>query len=274
MSIVQFPEKAYAVTETKKSELDGLKLDVLKATREVQQYQAIVNSLIAKSNEFEERLQKDNNKQIQALSNKNQIDKIINSVKDLKFQSETTYNEAALANVEVNKLAKEIKIVVDQLIFSAEVINKLAILVAQKKALNPLISDELVEKAEQAGKDANKAIALSLTAMESCYASVSSSSEAQSSATLQSVMSRDLMDSLKGKEDESKGKDYVDPNSILGLLSSAYDKAVKDYNEALSANDKTEDQLNRAKSQLDRAIIKLQSLESGYAAAMTAALAS
>ncbi len=291
MSIVEFPPKAYAITEAKKSELDGLQIQVLEATREVQQYQAIVDSLSAKSNEFEEILQRENNKQIQALSNKNLIDQIIHSAKDLKFQSNATYNEAALANVEVNKLAKKIKVVIDQLIFSTEVINKLANLIAKKKALNPIISDDLVEKAEQSGKDANKAIALTLTALEACYASVSSSAEAQSASTLQYVMSKDLLESLEGKKEKEKpeaddknsdtdndnnaeNKKEVDSKSVLGLLNSAYDKAVKDYNEALSANDKTEDQLNKAKSKLDRATVKLQSLESGYAAARAAALAS
>ena len=58
------------------------------------------------------------------------------------------------------------------------------------------------------------------------------------------------------------------------MIYRAYDKANQDYDKALTASIDTTEQLNETSAKLDRAKVKLTSLEAAYAAANAAALAS
>lgn len=270
MSIVKFPPNPYGVTEAKKGEIDALSLEVLDAKGKVEQYQAIVDSLTSKSQNFHTMLMLATNDRDQALSNKEMVDKVVNKANDLNFHSNTAFNESVLANVQVNTLSVQIKEVMDQLIFSAEIINKLSTLIAKKKQINPIISDEMVSMASTASKDANAAVALALTALESCYSSLNVSEEAEASLSLELLQATQLYETLTGtKLSKTPSKDCIQQ-----LLHTAFDNAKDAYTAALKASNETDDQLDIAQAKLDHATITLQSLESGLAAATAAALAS
>lgn len=66
----------------------------------------------------------------------------------------------------------------------------------------------------------------------------------------------------------------VSKNSIRGLLYNAYKETQIAYEKANFANDETTRQFNIATTNLNKAQIKLNSLQSGLAAANAAALAS
>ncbi len=178
-----------------------------------------------------------------------------------------------IADSKTKEVAKGIRNLINKLIYSAEVINKLANLVIRKKALNPLISDDLVSRIGTAGNDANNAVALALVALQSTFAAQASNLESEAAAALEYTQSIKLYEILTGTTpDGKKSKDY--DNCLAKLLYDAYDHAKKSYEQAYQASKDTIDQLNKANVNLSKAQIKLKSLQSGLAAGNAAALAS
>src|SRR5262245_62070271 len=131
--------KKYGITEKKKAELDELTSEVTDAQHDVDQYQAMVNSLIEKSMKLERFLSDANSDQAKTLSNQNMVDNLVQSAKDLLSNSKITFEEMGKADSKTGTLANQIQAVINKLIYSADIINKLAILVVRKKGRNPLI---------------------------------------------------------------------------------------------------------------------------------------
>ncbi|CAM1362544.1 hypothetical protein [Tenacibaculum xiamenense] len=263
----------YGVTEQKKETLDALSNQVLDAQNEVAQLQAIVQSLTEKSNKLTNQLNLAEENKKQALSNKELGDEVISKVKELDQLSGTAVSEVGIANEKAKSCASQVKVLIDKLIYSAEVINKLANLVIRKKALNPLISDELVEMISKAGTDANNAVALTLKALEAVFASQATILESNGALAIENEQATKLYEFFIGEEVDNVENSIPDTN-VKELLGVAYDVSISTYNSALLASEDNTNQLNAAESELNRATIKLASLESGYAAAKAAALAS
>ena len=157
------PSKRKGITEEKKADLNALIIQVQDAQYIVDQNQAIVASLTEKLNNFQNFLAIADAKRTQALNNKNIVIQLVQSSKDLQSNSQIAFNEIVAADGKTKSLATKISDVMNKLIYSAEVINKLASFVIRKKALNPLISDELISVLTTAGTDANNAVALTLS---------------------------------------------------------------------------------------------------------------
>ncbi|SEB37473.1 hypothetical protein SAMN04489761_0257 [Tenacibaculum sp. MAR_2009_124] len=263
----------YGVTEQKKETLDSLSNQVLDAQNEVAQLQAIVQSLTEKSNKLTNQLNLAEENKKQTLSNKELGDEVISKVKELDQLSETAVSEVEIANAKSKSCATQVKNLIDKLIYSSEVINKLANLVIRKKALNPLISDELVEMVSKAGTDANNAVALTLKALEAVFASQATILESNGSLVIGKEQAAKLYEYFIGQEVDNVENSIPDTN-VQELLEVAHDVSVSTYSSALLASEDNTKQLNAAENDLNRATIKLSSLESGYAAAKAAALAS
>jgi len=251
------------ITEDKKAELDALTLQVLEAQQDVEQLQAIVNSLTDKLNDFNGFLAIADAARTSALNNYNLIKQLVQNATDLQSNSVIAFNEMDAANLKTQTLAKKIKIVIDKLIYSVEVLNKLAITVTRAKALNPLISDDLVSRITQAGTDANNAVALALVALQSTFAAQASGLQSTEAITLEEMQSAVFLHVLS-----------QDKTSLLNLLKNAYTGAGLQYDAAQSSCDMVTRQLGEAQSKLDVAQVKLKSLQSGLNAANAAALAS
>ncbi len=270
---IQPQAKRYGITERKKAELDQLSNQVIDAQYDVNQLQAVVTALTEKSEKFAGFLIITEQDKAQALSNRNLLDSVVQNALDLKSNSEISFNETVGADSQTKEVAIEVKKLIDKLIYSAEVINKLSNLVIRKKAMNPLISDELVSIIGQAGKDANSAVALTLVALKSTFASQASSVEAESVSSLEYIQSMQLYEILTGTN--LKGQKIPEYESCLqALLYTAYKDSETKYSQAHKANTETLKQLNTATSDLTKAQIKLRSLQSGLAAANAAAFAS
>jgi hypothetical protein len=267
------PTHKYGITEKKKAELDQLSNQVIDTQYEVEQLQAVVTSLTDKSAKFQSFLAIAEANKTQTLNNKNLVDQVVQNALSLMNDSEVAFNEMVLADSKTKTVAIEIKDVINKLIYSAEVINKLATLVIRKKALNPLISDDLVSRIGTAGKDANNAVALALVALKSAFASQASNLESEAATALEYTESMKLYQILTGKYPEA-GESETPENSLHGLLHTAYDRAENAYKNALKANTDTIRQLNQANADLNKAQIRLKSLQSGLAAGNAAALAS
>jgi hypothetical protein len=269
--------KRYGITESKKAELDALTLQVMDTQHTAEQFESIVASLTEKAANFQGFLAVAENARTQAFHNKNLADQLVQSALDLKNNSDIAIKEMVLADSKTKNLAANMKIVIDKLIYSAEVINKLSGNVVRKKALNPLISDELVSLLGTAGKDANNAVALLLVALKSTFAAQATNMEAESAIALENVQALDLYQLLLGPgftAGDPKKKGGKEPvQSLHGLLHKAYSDAKANYTRIEKALSATTNQLNEAKTGLNKAQVKLKSLQSGLAAANAATLA-
>ncbi|MBC8053439.1 MAG: hypothetical protein H7Y13_10285 [Sphingobacteriaceae bacterium] len=276
------PMRRAGITESKKAELDALNIQVLDAQHDVDQNQAIVTSLTEKLNNFQGYLAIADTKRTEALNNKNLVDQLVRSALDLRDNSEIAFNEVVKADNKTKELAIQIGDVMNKLIYSAEVINKLANSVIRKKALNPLISDELISVLTTAGTDANNAVALTLVALQSTYAAQATTIESEQAMALEFIQSMNLYQTLTGtkpQENQALPSNAVTEkrNTIVPLqklLHYAYKEAKSNYEAADYALNVTTVQLNNAQGTLSKSQVSLKSLQSGLAAANAAALAS
>lgn len=266
-------DKHYGITERKKAEIDALENEVLDNQGEVDQLQAIVASLTQKLNTLQGQLNSAQSNKSIALSNNELGDEVVNNARDLMESSERTYKQILDSEKLTYGLSKDIDNVINKLIYSVEVINKLSALVTRKKANNPLISDELITVLATAGKDANNAVSLTMNALKSVFASQATISESESSLALEYLQSVKLIEFILGQDVDTTESDLPQPG-IKQLLQESYDKAVALYDSALEAFQDTQDQLDNAKDDLSQAQIRLASSQAGLAAANAAALAS
>ncbi|MFT6845761.1 MAG: hypothetical protein ACJAUV_001959 [Flavobacteriales bacterium] len=201
---------------------------------------------------------------------------MVENLLSLKNNSETTFDETVLAESKIKKVAVEISDIIQKLIFSAEIINKLGNLIIRKKATNPLISDELVTLVTTSGTNANNAVALTLVALQSVFSAQATTKESEVAVALEVLQAIQLYEFVIGEnvDDIQSAKPLSPETSISGLLDTAYNVQFNMYNQALAASKDTIKQLNSAKRELSRAQVKLSSLQAGLAAANAAALAS
>ncbi|PIF29802.1 hypothetical protein CLU81_0186 [Flavobacterium sp. 9] len=266
----------YGITEKKKAELDSLKNQVIDAGAIVQQQQIIVNSLNEKATRYQGYLLVAEANRAHALSNKNLIDQVVQNAYDLSYNSRNAFYKTTSSSGDASLVAENISDLINKLIYSVEIINKLSNLVIRKKALNPLISDDLISRINTAGTDANNAVALTLIALKSTLAAEASILESEAAITLENKQATKLYLTLTDEKsiDTPLSLHPVSETCIRGLLYNAYKNSQLAYDKANTANDETVRQLNYATTNLSKAQIKLQSLQSGLAAATAAALAS
>lgn len=275
------PVSMYGVTERKKAELDQLALEILDAQKLVEQFQAIVDSLSSKENNFLALLAQADTGRTNALNNKNLVDQVVQNYLDLQSSSGLAFNSMAIADNQTKKLALSVRDVMNKLIYSAEVINKLAALVMRKKAKNPLVSDELVTMMNTAGSDANNAVALMLVALQSTFTAQASNIQAESASVLEYYEAMKVYQFLSGTNES--GKPAANPDgsvsvlytsSLQQLLHDAYTNAKAYYDHIYKASEITAVQLANAKMSLSQAQNQLATLQAGLAAGNAAALAS
>lgn len=262
--------RRYGITEKKKAELDALTIEVLDAQQEVEQFQAIVTSLTDKLNNFQGFLATAEANRTHALDNRNLFDQLAQSALDLQNNSQIAFNETVEANLQTKKAAQSIKSATDKLIYSAEVINKLYNLITRKKALNPLISDDLITMIGNAGKDANNAVSLTLIALKSVFAAEATNMESEAASSLEYLQSIKLYELLTVAQ-EANGNTF---DSLKDMLSSAYKNSKQTYDKFQQAVTVITKQLNESNTALNKAQVKLRSLQSSLAAANAAAYAS
>lgn len=265
--------RKYGVTERKKAELDQLSEEVLEAQYDVEQQQAVVTSLTEKATKYQGYLTSATNYKTSALNNKNMLDETVRDSFDLQTNSAIAFNKMVLANQKTKVMAIEIKNLIDKLIYSAEVIDKLSNLVIRQKSLNPLISDELVAVINEAGIDANNAVSLTLVALKSTFAAQGGTLESEAAAALEFTQSIQLYEIMTGT-DPKGNQSLVYKTSLKYLIDKANVAASISYKKAEKACRDTTSELNKGISDLTKAQNKLKSLQAGLAAANAAAMAS
>lgn len=272
----------YGIADQKKAELDLLTAQVNQAQYEVVQQQVIVNSLAAKSNQFSSFLTQADANQATALSNFNLVKDAMSSVKSLVASTKLANQQTGAATEGICKVSGKMAELINKLIFSVEIIDKLAQLINKQKTINPLVPDSLITFLSKATADANNAVALTLTALQSCYAAEATLLESKSAMKLGDDQANDLKakmeqgwnpqkecitttDCLFGFTDNSDG--------VVSLLYRAYQSASDKYQAALWDNNSVTKQLTYAQEQLAEATTLLNSYQAGLAAATAAAYA-
>ncbi len=265
------------IVKNNKVSIDELVFEVLDAQDEVDQYQTIVASLTQKRNNFQILLTNAGNNCKQALVNKNLMDQLVQNTKDLQENSATAYNEIVMANAKTKGLAIKLKSLIDKLIYSVDMINTLSTLVIRKKALNPLISDELVSMVGQAGIDANHTVALTLVALQSGFASQAANIESDAAVAVEYAQSRNLYQMMTGtdltgknsKVSDEKGrskKGVKQKHSVSELITGAYENALQLFSQRQTNYDIVTQELNQATIKRNNAQVKLELLQAGLKA--------
>lgn len=184
------------ITEKKKADLDQLALQIIHAQAVVDQYTAIVTALTEKATKFQAGLGAANARKTTALSDLNYTQSLVSMANNLMAISKTDGQTIATAGALTDKLAANVKDMINKLIYTVDIINKLNNLTVRQKALNPLISDDLISRLTQAGADANNAIALCLVALKSTFTAQSSTSESIATTVLELDITNDLLTKL------------------------------------------------------------------------------
>ena len=272
----------YGIADQKKAELDLLTAQVNQAQYAVAQQQVIVNSLSAKSNQFNSFLAQAEADQATALSNFNLVKDAMSSVRALEAGAKLAHRQTDAATDGASMVSAKMAELINKLIFSVEIIDKLAQLINKQKSINPLVPDNLITFLAKATTDANNAVALTLTALQSCYAAEATLLESQSAMKLGDDQTNELK--VKMEQGWNSPKEcttatacscgFTDSNDgIVSLLYRAYQTASANYQSALQDNNSVTKQLTYAQEQLAAATTMLNSYQSGLAAATAAAYA-
>lgn len=259
---------ANAIAIAKKEEIEALMLDIQKMQREVDDMQAIVEGLAERAARTQEILVAADAVRLTALNNRNSCEGLVQAVYTLLQNSTITLGEVEEADKTTRELATQFKATLDKLIHAAEAVNKLASLIVRKKALNPLISDDLIRIINTAGSDANNSIALALVALRSVFEAETSNRVACSEIAAENLLATGLCKAVAGE----KGKTSKQA-PLQEMFGTAYDKLSANYTLAFEANDIATKELNNATTELNKLQLKLKTLQAGLAAANAAALA-
>lgn len=272
------------IADNKKADIDALTEQVNSAAYEVIQMQAVVTSLTAKSVQFSEFLAEADANKTTSLTNFNLAKDALSSVKNVLAGITSASKQTSTAANFVSRVSSQMAVLINKLIFSAEIIDKLTQLMNKQKSINSLIPDDLIKYLTKATTDANTAVASSLTALTACYATEATALEANSMTEVELTQVQALYDKMiVGFDVSSAGltankNEFVltltnESTGVMALLKQGYDDAVADYQSALNANNMVTQQLQYAQANLDSASIELSSLQAGLAAATAAAYA-
>lgn len=267
----------YNIELNKKAMINTLALEITAAQYVVDELQASIASLTEKSATYQNFLAMAETNRTNALNNKNKIEQLSQQVLDFKNTAESTFNEMVDTTVKTKTFATQVKSTLDKLIFSAELLNKLSALVTKQKASNPLISNDLVNSLTIACAQANTTLALTFVALTSTCTTQASAIQAEASLSLEYSQTMALYESITGKNalqnDELNAANAIAQNkSLTPLFYNAYNEATNYYEQMQTANTSGNLQVTNAHTQLNNAVIKLQSLQAAYVAANAAVM--
>lgn len=268
------PSLQPSIVVRKNAEIQALTDQVSLAQNNVTQKQAIVDAVQAKSTQFGGFLARATDDKASALTNFNAAKDALASVDHLNKDFSLARNQADLAKTQAENVARHTAQLIGKLIFAVEVIAKTTQLVNKLKATNPQLPDTLVGFMTRATGDANSAIALTLTALQSSYAAESTLQESGGIMRLSAAQAQTLKTSMaEGWKPLPGATATQQADGIVRLLEKVYLDAAARYDDAVTENDSMLRQLSYAQSQLARATMQLSSYQAGLRAATAAAYA-
>ncbi len=256
-----------AIENIKKARLLDIENQVLNAQHDVELLQSIVSSLTEKSQLYSQFVQTAEANRSKALANKNELADVVHNALLLKQDSKAADGQITEADEKMEVLIVESNTMVNELIYTVQIINKLATTIIREKAKNPLISDDLIEMITTASTNANDAVALCLIALKSTFEAKTSSIISKASISIENTEAAMMYEVLTKTSKNGK-------NSIHFLIDEAYTIAQDNFTKSQQASEMVNLQLNDARSKLNKAEVKLNALQESLAAAKAALLAS
>ncbi|MEN0578759.1 hypothetical protein AAIG39_07015 [Phytobacter palmae] len=246
------------IAEQKNAEIDALTSQANKAQFRVNQLTTVVTSLTAKQASFAAQLADADSKKDAALANLNQAKTLVANVETLQRYSLLVSQQTDKSLKNVRETSKHMAELIEQLIFSADVVEKLSGFVNRQKAANNVIPDALVSVLNQATSDANNAVALTLTALQSSYASAASVDEAGSVSALEARQAQQWLTLLTGTSldvQESTAQKRVNAviKSVEKVLK-ALGKAQRENQNLMSRQNEKTQQYEAQLGQLNRPV--------------------
>ncbi len=225
----------YAINEKKQAELNALTFQVTTTQYKVDQLQAIVTSLSQKKADFALALTNAQANKETALSNFTQAKQVVDGIREMVRKTLLTVKQSGRADGKINDTAKQLSLVINQLIFSVEIIDKLAQMVNKKQASKGIISKDLVAAITAASADANNAVATTLAALNSCYVAMASANESHQITVLEYIQGLELYALISGDSKVSHPLiKFEKAQRALELAGENEPKAVADFQKDLS----------------------------------------
>lgn len=272
----------YGVAYVEMADINLLTTQVQQATYLVNENQVVVASLGAKLDQYNGYLTEATNNRNTALAMLNAVKDMYNNVNSLATNVSMAKKQTDTAMAGIGEVAAGMSDLINKLIFSTEIIEKFGLVVNKQKQINPLIPDTLIALISKAASDANKAIALTLVALQSTYAAQSTVLETQSLTNLENDQAQQLLNKVKQNANLNGDKPTAsrfqcnlcaDGPGILALMQLNYKNANDAYNASLDNVNMVGMQLAAAQARLDAANTELSSCTAGLAAATAAAYA-
>ncbi|WP_299683504.1 hypothetical protein [uncultured Dokdonia sp.] len=265
-------KKIFGVVEVKKENIKTLESEILAAQNTLGKQQAIVGALKTKSVRIEKDLAISETNKNNALTTKNLLNTVMLQVEELLANSKEVAVQTEDATSKINEVSQTITMVTRKLIYAAELSTKLSNLVIRKKAVDPLISDELISLVTTASVDANNAVSLTLTALNSIFTAQTPTINSDAIVVLENKQVTQLYESLTASHIHKIGD--TSEKNIKQCIDQVYENTLDQYTSTLAASTDITKQLHHAKADLATAKTNLESLEAALAAANAAMLAS
>ena len=145
----------FGVAEQKNAEIESLKHQVSNAQYTVNELTTVVQSLTSKQSQFSQLLTQADSKKATVLAHYNQVKTVSGDITELKRYSNIVNDQSGNANDAICQTSETVATLINQLIFSVDVIEKLTGFVNRQKAVNKVIPDELVTVLNTATTDAH-----------------------------------------------------------------------------------------------------------------------
>ncbi|WP_139367110.1 hypothetical protein [Sediminibacterium ginsengisoli] len=258
---MKLSSQEYGISESKIALLNTLAQKVNKEQHNVEKKKVVVSSLSEKMQLTRSFLEAAEAGRTRAYANLNLVNELTQEIKNLEKSADEVYHEMETTTTKSLAFAHELKNTTGKLICAAELLNKMANLIIRKKALNPLISDELINLTGQAGNNANNAVASMLAAMKTAVTAISGHQSSLTAATSVKAQIKSLqLTAGKNKNDMS----------LQQLYQQAYNNANLACEQTAIAAGKATLELNAASIKLNKAQTGLTSFQAAFTAAAQA----
>lgn len=251
-------------SDKKKIFVATLTQQVSEAQYEINKQQAIVNALTEKLTHCQDILATAEISRSNALANSNQANALAMQLVDLKQNADAAMQTMSLANEGTKKLIAQTSTVFEKLSYCTELISKMTALVVRQKGMNALIPDELVTLLAKTGHDANEAISVLFTALDSVHAAQLSNCAAESAAK-ETLLHASGFDGMVPGIKERKSK-----STLQKLCDESYKNSKLIFDQAAAAVERATSHLSEANLKLDKAQVASKSLQASLAAAKAA----
>ena len=247
------------IAQMKLAEINMLTDAVDRLQREVAARQAVIDSLTARAQHFQERLTEADAARAAALANLNQARSAQSAADGLAAACAQSHQHVANVDGAMDKVADAEVDLVRQLTFAVNLLEKAGHLANKQKALNPLIPDALIDQLTKASGACANVLALALVAQNSCLTASAGLSTTRGCLELAVKQADALRHELQAPPRHDGG--------VLGHLESSYDKSAAHYNAQLAVSTNATAQLDHANAALATTKARLASSQAGLAAA-------